>query len=201
MMKDIMKKSIAAGSMISIGVTVKLCCSNQIIGALLFSIGLFFICYLDMSLFTGKIGYINKKNWTEYPLIWIGNFVGCAISMILIRLSKPEITDTVNNVLNAKIHMDIIPLSILSLFCGVLMYLAVNNYKTSNSDNSKLFGIIIAVVVFLLSGFEHSIANMAYSVLYISNMNDFIECLRVIMISTVFNAIGSVTIRKLLKTR
>ena len=175
--------------MISIGVTVKLCCSNQIIGALLFSIGLFFICYLDMSLFTGKIGYINKKNWTEYPLIWIGNFVGCAISMILIRL------------LNAKIHMDIIPLSILSLFCGVLMYLAVNNYKTSNSDNSKLFGIIIAVVVFLLSGFEHSIANMAYSVLYISNMNDFMECLRVIMISTVFNAIGSVTIRKLLKTR
>ena len=97
--------------------------------------------------------------------------------------------------------MDIIPLSILSLFCGVLMYLAVNNYKTSNSDNSKLFGIIIAVVVFLLSGFEHSIANMAYSVLYISNMNDFMECLRVIMISTVFNAIGSVTIRKLLKTR
>ena len=48
MMKDIMKKSIAAGVMISIGVTVKLCCSSQIIGALLFSIGLFFICYLDM---------------------------------------------------------------------------------------------------------------------------------------------------------
>ena len=41
---EILKKSIAAGIMIGIGATVKLCCDNQILGALLFSIGLFFIC-------------------------------------------------------------------------------------------------------------------------------------------------------------
>ncbi|MDD6022211.1 MAG: formate/nitrite transporter family protein [Oscillospiraceae bacterium] len=198
--KHILKKSIAAGVMIGIGAVAKLCCSNQIVGSFLFSIGLFFICNSKMFLFTGKIGYINKTNWSEYPLIWLGNFIGCVISMALIRLSKPEIKDAVSDIMSVKIQKDIASLSILALFCGVLMFLAVDNYNSTFSDNSKLFGVIIVVMVFLLSGFEHSIANMAYSVLYVSNIDDAIQCLRVVAISTIFNALGSITIRNLLKT-
>ena len=198
---EILKKSIAAGIMIGIGATVKLCCDNQILGALLFSIGLFFICNSNMLLFTGRIGYVNKKNWMEYPLIWFGNLLGCEISMGLIKLAKPELQERVTNIMETKLNMGIIPLAILSFFCGVLMFLAVNNFKLSTSENAKQYGIVFSVIVFLVSGYEHSIANMAYSILYISNINDCIECLRVIVISTVFNAIGSIIMRKLLKTR
>ena len=198
---EILKKSIAAGIMIGIGATVKLCCDNQILGALLFSIGLFFICNSNMLLFTGRIGYINKKNWTEYPLIWFGNLLGCEISMGLIKLAKPELQERVKHIMETKLNMGIIPLAILSFFCGVLMFLAVNNFKPSTSENAKQYGIIFSVIVFLISGYEHSIANMAYSILYISNGFDVLKCFHVITVSTLFNAIGSIFIKKLLVKR
>ena len=40
------------------------------------------------------------------------------------------------------------------------MYVAVSIYR--ESEHGKLSGIFFAVPVFILSGFEHSIANMCY---------------------------------------
>ena len=42
------------------------------------------------------------------------------------------------------------------------MYLAVNGYKESKDNFAKHGGIFLAVSVFILSGFEHCIANMYY---------------------------------------
>ena len=42
--------------------------------------------------------------------------------------------------------------------CGILMYIAVDIYKNKKS----ILGIFLAVPVFILSGFEHSIANVGY---------------------------------------
>ena len=47
---------------------------------------------------------------------------------------------------------------VLSMFCGVLMYLAIDNYNKSKN----IVFIIAPVMIFILSGFEHSIANMFY---------------------------------------
>lgn len=197
---QILKRSIAAGVMISIGAVAKLCCSNQIVGNFLFSIGLFFICVSKELLFTGRIGYINNKNRSEYPLIWTGNLIGCVISMILIRTAKPELISAASTIMDAKVETDIVSLSTLALFCGVLMFLAVDNFNSASSGTLKALGIVIAVMAFLMSGFEHSIANMAYSVLYISNFNDIIQCLKVVIISTIFNAAGSITMKGLLRS-
>ena len=42
------------------------------------------------------------------------------------------------------------------------MYIAVNNYKKSSNNFGKYIGIFMCVIVFILSGFEHCIANMFY---------------------------------------
>ena len=47
---------------------------------------------------------------------------------------------------------------IRGFFCGILMYLAVSIYKEKNS----VLGILFCVPVFILCGFEHSIADMFY---------------------------------------
>ncbi len=58
--------------MIGIGSAVYLTLDNKIIGALLFSIGLFMICSFSMYLYTGKIGYIFKtKNKPNCFIVWI----------------------------------------------------------------------------------------------------------------------------------
>ena len=45
-----------------------------------------------------------------------------------------------------------------ALFCGILMYLAVSVYR----DQKNVIGILFCIPVFILSGFEHSIADIFY---------------------------------------
>ena len=42
------------------------------------------------------------------------------------------------------------------------MYIAVNNFKKGEDSIIKYYSIFIFVVVFILRGFEHCIANMYY---------------------------------------
>ena len=193
-----LKKSIAAGVLITIGAAVKLMCDNAVTGSVLFSIGLFFICYLNMFLYTGKIGFIDKTNAAECALTWVGNLTGCIFAMGLIRIARPELKNTVENMMINKTEKNMLSMAVLSFFCGIIMYLAVKNYRCSESHVSKTVGIILGVTVFLLCGFEHSIANMAYSVLYIDSVNDFLMCLKLVAVSTVFNSVGSLFMRLML---
>ena len=57
---ELIKKSFSAGLLISLGGTVYLTIENKIVGAFLFSIALFSICYFKCYLFTGKVGYISE---------------------------------------------------------------------------------------------------------------------------------------------
>lgn len=198
MLKNILRKSIAAGILISIGATVKMNCNSPIIGAVLFSIGLFFICTFGMYLFTGKIAHINKKEWHYYLVIWLGNLIGCIISMLFIRIANPNSHTICIPIMEAKLDKSIFTTSALAFFCGIIMFLAVENYKKSESEISKVFGIVIGVTGFLVAGFEHSIADMAYSILYISTWNEVIKCLLYILNVTIFNAFGSIFMRKLI---
>ena len=47
---------------------------------------------------------------------------------------------------------------LLGCFCGILVYVAVNLFR----DKKTVLGILIGIPVFILSGFEHSIADMFY---------------------------------------
>ena len=45
-----------------------------------------------------------------------------------------------------------------AIFCGILMYLAVSIFR----DNKTPLAILFCIPVFILSGFEHSIADLYY---------------------------------------
>ena len=63
------------------------------------------------------------------------------------------------------------------VFCGVLMYIAVDNYKSKGS----MLGTFICVPVFILAGFEHSIADMFYfSSAMMWNMDSFLFTLAIL---------------------
>ena len=126
-------KGIYAGVMIGIGGIAYLSITNKIIGAFIFSIGLISICIYNMNLYTGKIGYIlNNKPSYIFELLFtlIGNFIGAFLVGNLINLTR------FNNLSNVAKEISIIKLNdselsifILSVFCGILMYIAVNTFK------------------------------------------------------------------------
>ena len=151
-------KAILSGFMIAFGCIIYLICPNKMVGALLFSFGLLTIVCRELYLFTGKIGYIRQVGIVNILLTILGNFVGTYIIGTTIQLTRLPIAESVSSVVSTKLNDSIPSLFILSIACGVMMYLAVDSYKKSRS---WLF-VILPVVIFILSGFEHSIANMCY---------------------------------------
>ena len=192
---DYLIKSIFAGIMIGIAGTVYLRVDNNLFGAFLFSIGLLVICMYGMNLFTGKVGYvlINKFNYIYELLITIGgNFIGTFLVARLVLLTRfKSISDKAVNLVNLKLNDNLLSIFILSILCGILMYIAVNNYKKINNEIGKYSCIFMCVMVFILSGFEHSIANMYY--ISVANLLS-LKSLLYILVMLLGNSIGSILI-------
>lgn len=163
---SILLKGIYAGIMIGIGGTIYLSIANQVVGAILFAIGLLTICVYKMNLYTGMIGYIleNKLGYLKTLIFTLlGNLLGTIITALLILNTRiANISIRARKMAIIKISDNYLSIFILSIFCGILMYIAVNNFKKGEDSIIKYLSIFICVVVFILCGFEHCIANMYY---------------------------------------
>lgn len=188
-------KSIMAGVMISVGGTIYLLSTNKIIGALFFGIGLFMVLVNELNLYTGKIGYVvfNKTNyWFEVLITLMGNIIGTVGTGLLLlntRIATTLISST-EKIVNTKLNDNYLSIFILSLFCGILMYLAVNGYKTIKDNVGKYLVIFLCVAVFILSSYEHCIANMFYfTIAKTWSLNTFLY----LLIMIIGNGIGAIT--------
>lgn len=162
--------AVLSGIMISVGGAVYLLCDNKIIGSFLFSFGLFTIVQRGFALYTGKVGYIPENSPVyiiEVIVTLIGNVAGTAFAAILLKQTRFSQTlhEKVELCMTAKTGDTIISQLILGALCGMLMYLAVDNAKECikrNADISLVFGISIPVMIFIICGFNHSIADAFY---------------------------------------
>ena len=153
----------SAGVMIIIGCSVYLACDNKYVGAILFSVALLTICIKGFSLYTGKIGYIVEQHKKEdFSVLFLG-LLGNAIATILlgfaIYYALPNLASSASIICEAKLlNQTFFQTLIRAIMCGVLMYVAVSVYK----EHKSIVGILFAIPVFILSGFEHSIADIGY---------------------------------------
>jgi len=188
-------KGVFAGFLIGIGGTAYLAVSSSYMGAFLFSIGLLMICIYGMNLYTGKIGYIivEKINYIyELILTLLGNFIGTYIAGFLIRNTRfVSYQNKAISLSEIKLNDNYLSIFILSIFCGMLMYMAVNNYKKIDNYLGKILSIILCVMVFILCGFEHCVANMYYfSVANVWSVDAFI----MLGVMVLGNSFGSIVI-------
>lgn len=158
--------SFLAGILIAIGGTVFLSCHNKIVGAFLFSVALLCICMESLALYTGKICYLlnssNKcKEIAKLSAILLGNIMAALLCALILKNTNPTISKIASDMCALKLNKNIFRIFIDSAFCGILIYLAVNIYKLHKS----VFGIFLCVPVFILSGFEHCIADIFYFLL------------------------------------
>lgn len=154
---QIFVKAVYAGFMIGIGGMVYLAVENKIVGSMLFSFGLLTIVTQGFYLYTGKIGFV--KTWRELldmAVVVLGNFAGTFAAALIARLAHVNISSV--ELVGKKLDNSVGNVFFLSILCGVMMYLAIDNYNKSKN----IVFIIAPVMIFILSGFEHSIANMFY---------------------------------------
>ena len=150
-------KAVYAGFMIGVGGIVYLSVENRVIGSLLFSFGLLTIVTQGFYLYTGKIGFVKRlKDLPDMAGTVAGNYVGTFLAAVM--AGGAGLTISSAGLVSGKLDKGIGSVFLLSVFCGVMMYLAIDNYN----KNKNVVFIMFPVMIFILSGFEHSIANMFY---------------------------------------
>lgn len=147
--------AILAGICIGIGCNIYLSCDNKYIGSALFSVGLITIITFGFNLYTGKVGYIisnGVKYITNVLIILFGNIIGCILFGILFP------SDVASNMCFIKLSMDLITVTYKSIMCGILMFIAVDSYRIKKN----FLLTFLCIPTFILSGYEHSIADIVY---------------------------------------
>lgn len=192
--KKVLSYSILAGSMIGLAGVVNLSVDNKFLGAFLFSFGLITILAQGLYLYTGKIGTINLScEWVLLPVIILGNFIGTNIIAWGVRLTRfgEILNQNAQIIAQNKLADSWFSILLLSIGCGIMMYLAVKGWL-ENSDSWLI--VILPVMIFILSGFEHSIANMFYFAMA-GEYN--LKAFGYIFIMLIGNAIGSLAFKHL----
>lgn len=156
-----------AGLAISLGGTVFLSVDNKLIGAIAFTVGLFTVCTRGFALYTGRICYIfeNDREYAlKLPIIWLGNLAGTFLTAQVLLASRiaPAIQEKAAALCEVKLSDNLLSIFILAIFCNILIYLAVDGFKNNPHEIGKYLALFFGVVVFILCGFEHCVANMYY---------------------------------------
>ena len=105
---------------------------------------------------------------------------------------QPPVYDNIRRAMcEIKLADDLLSIFFLAFFCGMLMFIAADGYKTIKNPVGQICVVFLPVVVFILSGFEHCIANMFYFT--IAEAWSF-KALGYLMIMTLGNAVGGMFI-------
>ncbi len=161
--------SILAGMCIFLGATVFLLVlpTNKVLASFLFTLGLFTIIQFGFHLYTGKIGFVldNKPSYLiDLVIILVTNLLSAAAFSYLMSLTKMGATlhETAIGVVDSKYNDSWYSVLILSFFCGIMIYLAVKGHQVCPYPVGKAFLVIMPVMLFIICGHEHIVANASY---------------------------------------
>ena len=155
-------KALLAGLTISIGGITFLSIENSFIGSVMFSFGLLTIIYKEWNLYTGKVGYTTRLSLVPPLLVTLlGNVAGLTVGAAIYRaIGINEVRLTA--MCAKKLGNEWWQVLVLSIMCGVMMYLAVSLYKITKSP----LMVIMPISIFIVCGFEHSMASYFFLVSY-----------------------------------
>lgn len=181
-----------AGICVSIGGCIYLNIQNNIVAAIFFSIALLMVCYLQLHLYTGKIGFVinnhHKKDLADLGLMLIGNMVGTiCMGLLPLNIDLQKIKTIITN----KMALSIPFIFINAFMCGVLMYVAVYIFKNKQS----IVGILFCIPTFILCGFEHVIADCYY---FVASRTINLDSIIFLCITLLGNTAGSIAFAYLL---
>ena len=166
--------SLLAGILISLGATVFLGIRQgghsfgfHIVGAVFFTLGLYIIIHWKLWLYTGKVGFVSDykaRFWLALLLCLTSNLIGAVGFPALIKMTRlyVQIETAAKPLVAAKLNDSPMSIFILSIMCGVMIYIAVKGHANFSYSLAKTIAVFLAIPTFIMCGFEHVIANAAY---------------------------------------
>lgn len=158
-----MIRSILGGVFIALGALASAGLPAPING-IVFASGLLSILFGNCLLFTGAVLRVTEgislpllSDWLK---IFIGNFIGCFILVQVILHSSYDLT-VVQAIAERKAEFNWIEAFLRAIPCNFLVCLAVLNFRHLQGVE-RVIMVIFPIMVFVVCGFEHSVANMFY---------------------------------------
>ena len=183
--KKLILLGIAAGFFIGIGAEASSLAMHGIsnvglartVAGVVFPIGLMLIVLLGGELFTGNclisMAVYDKKAKLKgmirnLTIVYISNFIGAALMAWMINnCGQLNFSDggagafTIKVALG-KVGIDPMQAIVSGILCNVLVCLAIFMAATAKDVAGKCIAIFFPIFVFVISGFEHCVANMYY---------------------------------------
>lgn len=144
---------------------------GKLLNATVFSIAVLLISFVGGELFTGNnmvmaFGAFDKKvSWKDAGKVWVvsyvGNFVGCFIfALIFVGAGGSGTADYFAGFINNKLTIPPGQMFCRAVLCNFFVCLGVLCGIKIKDEAAKVLMIILCIAGFVVSGFEHCIANM-----------------------------------------
>lgn len=149
----------------------------RLVGGCIFPVGLMMIVFLGGELFTGDcmlmFGILDRKVKVLSALrvlviVWISNLIGALIISGLVYLSGQfGYTDGLLGAYTIKVaygkaNMSFVPAFTSGILCNIFVCGAVLVAAAAKDVAGKVWGIFFPIMAFVVSGYEHCVANMYY---------------------------------------
>lgn len=149
----------------------------RLVSAMVFPAGLAMVLIAGSELFTGNnliiIPVLEKKirlyemliNWV---VVYLGNLVGTMlVAFLVVKGHTPDLFDgalanSIVNAANIRTTMVFSDAFIRGILCNFLVCIAVWMSFAAKKISGKIMALYFPIMIFVLCGFEHSIADMYY---------------------------------------
>jgi nitrite transporter NirC len=170
---------ITFGSMVALSIggllTPLMGAASKIMAAIAFSSALSLAVMAGCELFTGNnlvlsaAAWEKKISWRMACLLWLVNWLGNLLgTWILIGLyvvsganEVPDVVAYFHQIASSKVALGPIEMVVRGILCNICVCLAIWCGVRMKSESGKLIMTIWCILIFMVCGFEHSIANMS----------------------------------------
>lgn len=149
----------------------------RLLGGLVFCLGLILVIIGGAELFTGNNLIImawssgkvsTSKLLQNWVIVYIGNFIGSLMTVLLMLHSKQYMFNNGSvglnalNIAAAKCSLGFTAAIVLGIMCNALVCMAVWLCFSARTTTDRILCIIFPVTAFVAAGFEHCVANMYF---------------------------------------
>ena len=149
----------------------------KLIQSVAFASALSLVVMAGAELFTGNnlvmaAASLRKKvSWADtvklWCVCWIGNLIASLLCVVAFQLTglptagDGAIADYFIKISSAKVSLGVGQILVRAILCNILVCLAVWCATKMKTESGKLIMIFWCIFIFMVCGFEHSIANMS----------------------------------------
>lgn len=149
----------------------------QVLGGLVFCLGLFLVLVAGAELFTGNCLMVEgllSRRYTfsqllrQWIVVYLGNFAGALLLVALLvgagffSMNSGAVGETAASVASTKAALTPFTAFMRGILCNILVCFAVWMGFAGKSVWDKLVAALLPVTAFVALGFEHSVANMFF---------------------------------------